>query len=70
MSDIHFFNFPTDRTGGKEIMLTVEKLSRRPGTFRRLTGTDADTFYEIAEKIRPLRRNAGIIPKREAESIA
>ena len=36
-------------------MLTVEKLSRRPGTFRRLTGTDADTFYEIAEKIRPLR---------------
>lgn len=35
-------------------MLTVEKLSRRPGTFRRLTGVDIDTFYEIADLIRPL----------------
>jgi len=35
-------------------MLTVDRLSRRPETFRRLTGVDTDTFYEIAELIRPL----------------
>ncbi len=35
-------------------MLTAEKLSRRPMTFRRLTGVDVKTFYEIAERIRPL----------------
>jgi len=35
-------------------MLTVEKLSRRPETFRRLTGVEVSHFYEIAEKIRPL----------------
>ena len=35
-------------------MLTFEKLSRRPGTFRRLTGVDVDLFFEMAEKVRPL----------------
>ena len=35
-------------------MLTVEKLSRRPETFRRLTGVEVSHFYEIAELIRPL----------------
>jgi len=35
-------------------MLTAEKLSRRPETFRHLTGVDVKTFYEIAELIRPL----------------
>ena len=35
-------------------MLTVEKLSRRPETFRRITGVDVELFKEIAEKIRPL----------------
>ena len=35
-------------------MLTVDKLSHRPETFRRLTGVDVDTFYETAELIRPL----------------
>ena len=35
-------------------MLTVEKLSRRPETFRRLTGAEVSHFYEIAELIRPL----------------
>jgi hypothetical protein len=35
-------------------MLTVEKLSRRPETFRRMTGIDVNLFMEIAEKIRPL----------------
>lgn len=44
----------TDRTGDKEIMLTVEKLSRRPETFRRVTGIEVSHFYEISEQIRPL----------------
>ena len=35
-------------------MLTFEKLSRRPVTFRRLTGVDIALFSEICEKIRPL----------------
>ncbi len=35
-------------------MLTVEKLSRRPATFRRLTGVDVTLFQEMCEKIRPL----------------
>ena len=35
-------------------MLTVEKLSRRPVTFRRLTGVDVTLFLEMCEKIRPL----------------
>ena len=35
-------------------MLTVEKLSRRPMTFRRLTGVDVTLFSEMCEKIRPL----------------
>ena len=35
-------------------MLTVEKLCRRPETFRRITGVDVELFKEIAEKIRPL----------------
>ena len=35
-------------------MLTVEKLGRRPETFRRITGIDVELFKEIAEKIRPL----------------
>jgi len=35
-------------------MLTVEKLSRRPVTFRRLTGVEVNLFHEICEKIRPL----------------
>ena len=35
-------------------MLTVEKLSRRPETFRRLTGIEVSLFNEIAEMIRPL----------------
>ena len=35
-------------------MLTVEKLSRRPETFRRITGVDVELFIEMAEKIRPL----------------
>ena len=35
-------------------MLIVEKLSRRPETFRRITGVDVELFKEIAEKIRPL----------------
>jgi len=35
-------------------MLTVEKLSRRPETFRRITGVDVELFKEMAEKIRPL----------------
>jgi len=35
-------------------MLTFEKLSRRPETFRRLTGVDVDLFFEMAEKVRPL----------------
>lgn len=35
-------------------MLTVEKLSHRPETFRRLTGTDISLFNEISEMIRPL----------------
>jgi hypothetical protein len=43
-----------NRTGDKKIMLTVEKLSRRPETFRRLTGMEVSHFYEIAEQIRPL----------------
>ncbi len=41
-------------------MLTVAKLSRRPVTFRRLTGVEVCLFHEICEKIRPLwekRRN-------------
>ena len=41
-------------------MLTFEKLSRRPETFRRLTGVDVDLFIGMTEKIRPLwekRRN-------------
>ena len=41
-------------------MLTFEKLSRRPETFRRLTGVDVDLFVEMTEKVRPLwekRRN-------------
>lgn len=41
-------------------MLTFEKLSRRPGSFRRLTGVDVELFVGITEKIRPLweeRRN-------------
>ena len=41
-------------------MLTFEKLSRRPETFRRLTGVDIDLFVEMTEKVRPLwekRRN-------------
>lgn len=35
-------------------MLTFEKLSRRPETFRRPTGVDVDLFFEMAEKVRPL----------------
>ena len=35
-------------------MITVEKLSSRPATFRRITGVDVELFKEIAEKIRPL----------------
>jgi len=35
-------------------MLTVEKLCRRPETFRRITGVDVELFMEMAEKIRPL----------------
>ena len=35
-------------------MLTVEKLSRRPVTFRRLTGVDVTLFQKMSEKIRPL----------------
>ncbi len=35
-------------------MFTVEKLSRRPETFRRLTGVDVTLFQEMSEKIRPL----------------
>ena len=35
-------------------MLTFEKLSRRPVTFRRLTGVDVALFLKICEKIRPL----------------
>jgi hypothetical protein len=35
-------------------VLTFEKLSRRPGTFRRLTGVDVDLFVGMTEKIRPL----------------
>ncbi|MDM8554166.1 hypothetical protein QUF75_05495 [Desulfococcaceae bacterium HSG7] len=35
-------------------MLTFEKLSRRPETFRRLTGVDIDLFNGMTEKIRPL----------------
>jgi len=35
-------------------MLTVEKLSRRPETFRRITGVDVALFKEMAEKILPL----------------
>ena len=41
-------------------MLTFEKLSCRPETFRRLTGVDIDLFRGMTEKIRPLwekRRN-------------
>ena len=36
-------------------MLTFEKLSRRPESFRRPTGVDVDLFIEMTEKIRPLR---------------
>ena len=35
-------------------MLTVEKLSRRPMTLRRLTGVDVTLFSEMCKKIRPL----------------
>jgi len=35
-------------------MLTFEKLSRRPVTFRRLPGVDVALFLKICEKIRPL----------------
>ena len=35
-------------------MPTVEKLSRRPETFRRMTGVDVELFKEMAEKIIPL----------------
>ncbi len=35
-------------------MLTVEKLSRRPETFRRIIGVDVELFKEMAEKILPL----------------
>ncbi|GBC60256.1 IS5/IS1182 family transposase [Desulfonema ishimotonii] len=41
-------------------MLTYEKLSRKPGTFRRLTGVSVGVFSEMAGKIGPLwekRRN-------------
>ena len=41
-------------------MLTYEKLSPRPESFRRLTGVDIDLFDEMTEKLRPLwkeRRN-------------
>ncbi len=34
-------------------MFTVEKLSRRPVTFRRLTGVSVTLFLEMCEKIRP-----------------
>ncbi len=37
-------------------MLTFEKLSRRPETFRRLTGVDIALFSEMTKKIRPLWR--------------
>ena len=40
----------------RKIMLTYEKLSRRPGSFRRLTGVDTDLFDEMTEKLRPLRK--------------
>jgi len=35
-------------------MLIAEKLSRRPVTFRRLTGVDVALFLKICKKIRPL----------------
>lgn len=35
-------------------MLTFEKLSRRPESFRRLTGVDIDLFSGMTEKLRPL----------------
>ncbi|GBC63523.1 IS5/IS1182 family transposase [Desulfonema ishimotonii] len=41
-------------------MLTYEKLSRKPGTFRRLTGVSVGVFSEMAGKVGPLwekRRN-------------
>ncbi|GBC59108.1 hypothetical protein DENIS_0038 [Desulfonema ishimotonii] len=41
-------------------MLTYEKLSRKPGTFRRLTGVGGGVFSEMAGKVGPLwekRRN-------------
>ena len=38
-------------------MLTVEKLISRPGTFRRLTGTDVGLFMEITEMLRPSWEN-------------
>lgn len=38
-------------------MLTLEKLSRRPETFRRLTGVDIALFSEMTKKIRPLWRD-------------
>ncbi len=36
-------------------MLTAEKQSRRPVTFRRLTGVEVCLFHEICEKIRQLQ---------------
>lgn len=36
-------------------MLTYEKLSDRPESFRRLTGVDIDLFRRMTEKIQPLR---------------
>ena len=36
-------------------MLTFEKLSRRPESFRRPTGVDIDIFNGMTDKIRPLR---------------
>ena len=37
-------------------MLTFEKLSRRPETFRRPTGVDIHLFNGMKEKVRPLRK--------------
>ena len=49
-------------------MLTVEKLSRRPETFRRITGVDVELFKEIARKFSRYGINVEIILKRVAET--
>ncbi|GBC62467.1 hypothetical protein DENIS_3439 [Desulfonema ishimotonii] len=50
-------------------MLIYEKLSRKPGTFRRLTGVGGGVFSEMAGKTGPLWEKGGTIMTGVAEII-